>query len=192
MKHLSSITGSRSLFRIGRLALFLALVGLVLPELASARRLSSKDLRKLGFAGIYRGTVSGRVTYRLNNLPPLGLDQSRIVNTNLVERIPIRRTFRVPGPLGLIGVGQSTFTLTHFPAQGNDRRVTIRGTYSGSSTNTLYPTRIMIGSGNKRISIAKRGRKNPRFIMTHATFLHERRDDGVSYSIWQGRGRLEK
>lgn len=191
MKDLSPITDAGSFSRNIRLLLLVAAVVMFIPEPSSAGLLTSSELRKLGFSGVYRGTVTGRVNYRVNNPPPFGPDQVRLVNRTLTERIPARRSSRVPGPLGLVGVGRSTFTLTQFPAQGNSRRVTIRGTYSGSSTSTLYPYR-MVGSGVKRITIVKQGKQNPRYVMKTIFSLTERRSDGPVYTTFRGSASLEK
>ena len=104
----STWPGSRgTLHRGSRLLLAIAIAftgSFVFLETSSAKTFTRGQLRKLGFSGVYRGTVAGRVFFRQFNAPPLPLDQARVVNTGIVERIPARLSASVPGPLALAGV----------------------------------------------------------------------------------------
>jgi hypothetical protein len=83
-------------------------------------------------------------------------------------------------------------SLSHFPATGNSRKATIRSNYSGVSFNSSYNI-SMIGSGGKTLTIRKKGKSNPRYVMSFSDILNERAQvGGQLYTFWRIGGSLSK
>ena len=168
-----------------KLALSLAAVSLVAfvsPELSHAKRLSKVELRRLGFAGAYSGFVGGSSnTWNGVNYTFLPVNQGR------TESVPTATTILVTAP-----TGTNAFFLSHFPPSGSSRKVTIRANYSGVSFNSFYGV-SMIGSGGKTLSIRRKGKSRPRFVMTYSDSLDERAQvGGQLYTFWRVGGSLTK
>jgi len=149
-----------------------------------AQFLSNRDLRQLGFAGIYRGIAEGNVTAWNEGA---GFYDTRFVSRRSVERVPVRRRSVVNGPTGNNG-----FFLTFQTPRGNERRVRIRGFYSGFSFNPVYGEE-MHGSGVKRIVLRRRGFGHPGFEMRVVDRLTERSSaDGALFGRWRVNVHLDK
>ena len=165
-----------------KIALLLTLSFLI-PDFASARILNRNDLRKLGFAGVYRGTASGGGQF-LNNAGTAFIPYG--VNRTDVVRIPIPlRVAQVSGNHGL-------YQLTHFNANGSDRRLTIRSTYTGGTLNAFHGQTL--GAGSKTYTIRKVGSSSrPSFVMTYRDNLSEFQTiGGFRLAFWTINGSLRK
>jgi hypothetical protein len=173
---------SISIQKIAFLVSALSLLAFVSPETAHAKRLSKVELRKLGFAGSYRGFVSGSTnTWNGAGYTVFPVNQSR------TEAVPTSSTVLVTAP-----TNTNAFFLSHFPATGNSRKATIRANYSGVSFNSFYNT-SMIGSGGKTLTIRKKGKSNPRYVMSFSDTLYERAQvGGQLYTFWRIGGSLTK
>lgn len=159
-----------------------SLMSFAAPDVSHAKRLSKVELRKLGFAGAYRGLVSGSSnTWNGVNYTLIPVNQSR------TESVPTASTVLVTAP-----TGTNAFFLSHFPATGSSRKATIRSNYTGVSFNSFYGI-SMIGSGGKTLTIRKKGKANPRFVMTYSDSLNERAQvGGQLYTFWRVSGSLTK
>lgn len=162
--------------------LFLALVvGLGGNTDLNAARLGKSDLRKLGFAGRYRGLMTGNIQkWNGVNYTLFPVNQVRI------QSFPPRSGI-IAGPSGSNG-----FFLTYGKPSGNERRVKMRGSYNGTSFNTEYGL-AMVGSGFKSITIRKKGKSNPRYAMTILDALNENAQvGGALYTGWRVKGNMTK
>jgi len=169
---------------IHRLAPVLAALTLVSGFTASAQaaRLSKADLRRFGFAGVYRGDVQGFVKTKDD-------DEfiTRMVSQTGREILPVRNRSSVTAPTRRNG-----FFLTLRDITGNSRRITVRMFYSGKSYNPLYEEE-MVGSGTKTLKVVKINSSRPQFEMSLTDKLSERAvDGGAFYSSWNITGRLFK
>jgi hypothetical protein len=144
------------------LFLIVALTG-VLAEPAHAYRLSSRDLRNLGYFGTYRGVLEGNV----GTWNRFRYDET-FVRGPVVESIGMPSRTVVTGPGGRNG-----FFLTRVFASGNLRRATIRYTYSGTSFNPQYGE-TMYGSGQKTVQFVRRGYSRIRYEITTNDVFEER------------------
>jgi hypothetical protein len=169
---------------IHRLLPVLAVLTLVTGFVGSAHagRLTKGDLRRFGFAGVYRGDVQGFVKTK---------DDDKFVNTlvsqTASETLPARDRAIVTGPTRRNG-----FFLIVRDITGNDRRITVRMYYSGKSYNPIYDEE-MVGSGTKTLSVVKINSSRPQFEMSLSDKLSERAvNGGAFYSSWNITGRLFK
>lgn len=150
---------------------------------AESRTLSNRDLRLLGFAGTYHGFMEGTVT-EWDDID--GFYFSTFLSVRRSERVPVRRRSVVEGPTSRNG-----FFLTYGRARGNDRRVVLRGRYSGFSHNPFYGEE-MRGAGVKRLVLVRRGFTLPRYEMRVVDRLVERASyDGALFGKWRMRGTLD-
>lgn len=169
---------------IHRLAPVLAVCAIVtgLSEPAHAARLTKGDLRRFGFAGIYRGEVRGFVRTRDDNR-----FVDTLVNQTGSETLPARDRDIVTGPTRRNG-----FFLVVRDITGNDRRITVRMYYSGKSYNPVYGEE-MAGSGTKTLNVLKINASRPQYEMSMSDKFSERAVNGGSfYSSWNITGRLFK
>ncbi len=160
--------------------------GSFVPAELSAKQLSTRELRRSGFTGAYRGVVSGQG--QIFNLGTGTFNAPYAISTNITEPVPARRSVQVLGP-----TNASSFALTSQPATGNDRRVRIIARYSGASADTFFGA-VMVGSGAKTLTITKRGEgRNARFTMRYSNNLDVRRQSGnVLRAFWRIGGTLTK
>ena len=146
-------------------SVLLALVALsgLLAEPVHAYRLSTRDLRTLGYFGTYRGFIEGN----LGTWNGVSYDET-LISGPAVEAIgvPLRKV--VTGPSGKNG-----FYLTRVSASGNLRRATIRYTYSGTSFNPEYGE-TMFGSGQKTVRLVRRGFSRIRYEISTNDVFEER------------------
>lgn len=156
------------------LFVIVALTG-VLAEPAHAYRLSTRDLRTLGYFGTYRGFLEGN----LGTWNGVRYDES-LVGGPAVEAIGVPSRTVVTGPSGRNG-----FFLTRVSANGNLRRATIRYTYSGTSFNPDYGE-TMYGSGQKTVRLVRRGYSRIRYEITTNDVFEERSafDDSL-FTFWR-------
>lgn len=151
-----------------------ALTGL-LAEPVHANRLSTRDLRTLGYFGTYRGVLEGNVGIWNR----VRYDETLIGGPAVeVVGVPLRKV--VTGPRGRNG-----FYLTRVSASGNLRRVTIRYSYSGTSFNPFYGE-TMYGSGQKTVQFVRRGYSRIRYEITTNDVFEERSifDDSL-FTFWR-------
>lgn len=155
----------------------LALVGIfLLPEPSYARVYSTRDLKKEGFAGRYKGTARGTLTeYNGTVYIP------QAATAPVVQRVPARNR-NVAGPDG------NLFRLTFSRARGSSRRVKIRGTYSGVSFNPFWGFNT-VGRGSYIVTLVKRG--SGRSAKVKATvvdrFSESGQVSGFRYNFWSFR-----
>lgn len=155
--------------------LCLALAGVFfLPEDASGRTFSNRDLRVLGFTGRYKGTAKGTQTEWNGNEYV-----SQTISARAVQLIP-ERGRRVRGPDG------NRFSLSFRRARGTFRRVKIRGTYTGVSYNPFWDIN-MVGSGSYVVTLVRRGRRVKASIVDR--FRERDQINGDLYNFWTFRAR---
>lgn len=163
---------SRPLF--SALFLILALTGFLAGP-AHAYRLSTRDLRNLGYLGTYRGFLEGtvgtwnRVRY-----------EETLIGAPAIESPDANGRRVITGPSGRNG-----FFLTRVSASGNLRRATIRYAYSGTSFNPVYGE-TMYGSGQKTVQFVRRGYSRVRYEITTNDVFEERSvfDDSL-FTFWR-------
>lgn len=156
------------------LLVLVVLIG-ILAEPAHAYRLSTRDLRNLGYFGTYRGSLEGNV----GTWNGVRYDET-LIGGPAVEAIgvPSRKVVSGPG-------GRNGFYLTRVSANGNLRRATIRYTYSGTSFNPEYGEN-MYGSGQKTVRLVRRGYSRIRYEITTNDVFEERSvfDDSL-FTFWR-------
>lgn len=151
-------------------------------ESAYGGRLTKSDLRRFGFAGVYRGEVKGYVKTKEDNK-----FVTTLVNQTASESLPARDRDIVTGPTRRNG-----FFLIVRDITGNDRRITVRMVYSGKSYNPVYEEE-MAGSGTKTLTVLKINSSRPQYEMSLSDKLSERAvNGGAYYSSWNITGRLFK
>jgi len=159
------------------LFVIVALTG-ALVEPAQAYRLSTRDLRNLGYFGTYRGFLEGN----LGSWNGVRYDET-LIGGPAVEAIgvPSRKVVTGPG-------GRNGFFLTRVSANGNLRRATIRYTYSGTSFNPDFGEN-MYGSGQKTVRLVRRGFSRIRYEITTNDVFEERSvfDDSL-FTFWRLNG----
>lgn len=143
--------------------LVLVVLTSALAEPVHAYRLSTRDLRNLGYFGTYRGFLEGTVGFWNG----VRYDET-FTNGPAVEvlGVPLRKVVAGPG-------GRNGFSLTRVSANGNLRRATIRYTYSGTSFNPDYGE-TMYGSGKKTVRLVRRGYARIRYEITTNDVFEER------------------
>lgn len=169
---------------IHRLLPVLAVLTLTISftDTADAARLTNSDLRRFGFAGVYRGDVQGFVKTKDD-------DEfvSTLVSQSARETLPVRNRAIVTGPTRRNG-----FFLILRDISGNDRRITVRMYYSGKSYNPVYGEE-MAGTGTKVLKVVKVNSSRPQYEMSLSDKLSERAvNGGAFYSSWNINGRLFK
>ncbi len=151
-----------------------------------AKPYSMRDLRKAGFTGTYLGAVNYR---------------GAVLDTESLTFIPVifssRHTEKIPVPLLDTVVGPSTgsaFFLSTGSTKGNDRRVRIISTYSGTDIDVVLNNVLVAGSGSRILSITKRGEgRRARFFMSYSDRLDVRSTSGNALgAYWDVRGNLKK
>jgi hypothetical protein len=159
------------------LLVLVALTGL-LAEPVHAYRLTTRDLRTLGYFGTYRGFLEGS----LGTWNGVSFDET-LISGPTVEAIgvPLRKVVTGPG-------GQNGFYLMRVSATGNLRRATIRYSYSGTSFNPEYGD-TTYGSGQKTVRLVRRGYARIRYEITTNDVFEERSvfDDSL-FTFWRLNG----
>ncbi len=159
---------------------------LLVPVPGAAKPLTSKDLRKLGFAGTYRGTVSGQSV--LYNKLAATFDPPTPISMSGSERIPLKSEIPVLSP-----TGASTFPLSIRAAVGNSRRVRVVGIYSEIAYDSYFQE-VMTNTGSRVLKITKRGEgRRARFRMERTDrFLLNRQVGNVLWASSVTSGTLRK
>ncbi len=158
------------------------LVSASFVETASARRLSNSEIRRYGFAGVYRGDVEGFIKVKDDDK-----FDTVLVSQTARESLPVRNRKVVTGPSRRNG-----FFLVRQSVTGNDRRITVRMRYSGRSYNPDYKE-DMVGSGTKILKVRRINGPRPQFEMSLVDRLQERAVDGGGiHTTWNIKGRLFK
>jgi hypothetical protein len=156
------------------LLVLVALTGL-LAEPVHAYRLSTRDLRTLGYFGTYRGFLEGNLgTWNGVSYDETGIGGPAVESIG----VPLRKVVTGPG-------GRNGFYLTRVSANGNLRRATIRYTYSGTSFNPDFGE-TMYGSGQKTVRLVRRGFSRIRYEITTSDVFEERSVfDGSLFTFWR-------
>lgn len=179
LSHETRFPSSRRKPAYSRFSLWLglALVGIFfLPEPSYARVYSTRDLKKEGFTGRYRGTARGTLTeYNGTIYIP------QAATAPVVQRVPARNR-NVAGPDG------NRFRLTFSRATGSSRRVKIRGTYSGVSFNPFWGFST-VGRGSYIVTLVKRGRGRSTNVKATVVdrFSESGQVSGFRYNYWSFR-----
>lgn len=155
----------------------LAMFGIfLLPGSSDARVYSTRDLKKEGFTGRYKGTARGTLSEWNGSIY-----LSRAATAPVVQRVPTRNR-SVAGPDG------NRFRLTFRRASGSSRRVKIRGTYSGVSFNPFWGFST-VGRGSYIVTLVKRGRGRSTNVKATVVdrFSESGQVSGFRYNYWSFR-----